>query len=201
MSMNGILRRLTYANVMATLALFVALGGASYAAFKLPKNSVGAKQLKAGAVTPAKLNRGSIGRLAGAQGPRGLVGPQGAIGPQGPIGVQGPLGPAGSAKAWAEYDGNIESVLHSSGGISISKLGTGRYCVNAGVFNATNSVALATIDGSMAGSNPRNQLLVSNNAVNNSCPDPTREFEVVSYSYTSPATYNYADLGFVVAVM
>jgi hypothetical protein len=43
---------LTYANVVATLALFVALGGASYAAVSLPANSVGSKQLRAGAVTP-----------------------------------------------------------------------------------------------------------------------------------------------------
>ena len=32
---------LTYANVMATIAMFLALGGGAYAALKLPKNSVG----------------------------------------------------------------------------------------------------------------------------------------------------------------
>jgi hypothetical protein len=48
--------KLTFANVLACLALFVALGGASYAAMRLPKNSVGSKQLKAGAVTPIKLS-------------------------------------------------------------------------------------------------------------------------------------------------
>ena len=47
--------KLTYANVMATIAVFVALGGASYAAVKLPKNSVGSKQLKKNAVTTAKI--------------------------------------------------------------------------------------------------------------------------------------------------
>lgn len=52
--------RLTYANVMATVAVFLALGGVSYAAFKLPKNSVGAKQLKAGAVTGAKIKNGAV---------------------------------------------------------------------------------------------------------------------------------------------
>ena len=48
--------RPTYANVVATLALVVALGGTSYAAAQLPRNSVGSKQLKAQAVTPAKLS-------------------------------------------------------------------------------------------------------------------------------------------------
>ena len=45
--------RLTYANVIASLALFVALGGSAVAA-GLAKNSVGPNQLKKGAVTAAK---------------------------------------------------------------------------------------------------------------------------------------------------
>ena len=41
--------------VVASLALFVALGGASYAALSVPANSVGSKQLRNGAVTSGKL--------------------------------------------------------------------------------------------------------------------------------------------------
>jgi len=37
---------LTYANVMATIAVFIALGGSSYAAIRLPANSVGTIQIK-----------------------------------------------------------------------------------------------------------------------------------------------------------
>src|SRR5262245_53556312 len=58
--MSRITKRLTYANVIATLALFLALGGASYAAFKLPKKSVGTRQLKPEAVTGAKVKTGSL---------------------------------------------------------------------------------------------------------------------------------------------
>lgn len=47
---NRVTDRLTYANVVATLALFIALGGASYAAVVVPANSVGPKQLRSGAV-------------------------------------------------------------------------------------------------------------------------------------------------------
>lgn len=59
--------RLTYANVMSTIALFVALGGASYAASgALAPGSVGRSQLRARAVTPPKLafayTSGSVGR-------------------------------------------------------------------------------------------------------------------------------------------
>lgn len=46
--------KLTYSNVIATIALFVALGGAAVAA-GLPRNSVGTRQLKRNAVTTAKL--------------------------------------------------------------------------------------------------------------------------------------------------
>jgi len=47
--------RLTYANVVATLALVLAVGGASaFAATQLAKNSVGTRQLKKNAVTGEK---------------------------------------------------------------------------------------------------------------------------------------------------
>jgi len=64
---------LTYANVMATLAVFLVLGGGAYAAFHLPKNSVRSKNivngqakrpdLGANAVNSAKVANGSL-RLA-----------------------------------------------------------------------------------------------------------------------------------------
>jgi hypothetical protein len=50
----------TYSNVMATVAVFLALGGGAYAAFKLPANSVGKRELKNGAVTARKLARGAV---------------------------------------------------------------------------------------------------------------------------------------------
>jgi hypothetical protein len=51
---------LTYANVMATIAVFLALGGAATAALKLPKKSVGTKQLKRSAVSNPKLADGAV---------------------------------------------------------------------------------------------------------------------------------------------
>src|SRR6478672_9459693 len=53
--------RLTYANVTATLALIIAVGGASaFAATQLAKNSVGPKQLKKNAVTTAKIKNEAV---------------------------------------------------------------------------------------------------------------------------------------------
>lgn len=62
--------RLSYANVMATIAVFIALGGAAVAA-GLPPHSVGAKQLKKGAVTPAALRKGAV--TAGKIAPKAVV--------------------------------------------------------------------------------------------------------------------------------
>ena len=58
----GLRPRATYANVMATLALFVALGGGAYAATALPANSVGSKQLKNGSVVAAKIKNNAVTR-------------------------------------------------------------------------------------------------------------------------------------------
>jgi hypothetical protein len=97
---------LTYANVTATLALFLVLaGGSAFAAGRLAKNSVGTKQLRKnavsaakirkGAVTPAKLSAGAKATLTGPHGPVGPQGPRGDRGPQGPKGEEGPGGPKG----------------------------------------------------------------------------------------------------------
>jgi hypothetical protein len=54
-------KHLSYANVIATLALFIALGtGGAYAASKLAPKSVGAKQLRPGAVTADKLRKQAV---------------------------------------------------------------------------------------------------------------------------------------------
>ena len=66
--MQTIRRNLTYANVMATVAVFLALGGSAIALSKnsvgtrqLKKNAVTTKKIKNNAVTAAKIRSGSIG--------------------------------------------------------------------------------------------------------------------------------------------
>lgn len=58
--LRAIQKRLTYANVVATLALFVALGGGSYAAFKLPRNSVSSSHIRTNAVGASEIKRNAI---------------------------------------------------------------------------------------------------------------------------------------------
>lgn len=59
--MKALRSRLTYANVMSTIAVFLVLGGATaFAAGQLGKNTVGSKQLKKNAVTAAKLKKNAV---------------------------------------------------------------------------------------------------------------------------------------------
>ena len=61
----GIRSHLTYANVTATLALFLAIGGGAYAALDLPRDSVGSSELKRNAVTPKELHPRTERQLRG----------------------------------------------------------------------------------------------------------------------------------------
>ena len=54
------LHRPSPALVVACIALFVALSGFGYAAIKLPRNSVGTKQLRNGAVTGKKIAKNAV---------------------------------------------------------------------------------------------------------------------------------------------
>src|SRR3954451_16327990 len=76
-SLAGYLRR----HHVGLLALFMAMSGTAYAA-TLPRNSVGTAQLKANAVTSAKVKNGSLRLSDFARGhlPPSLAGPQGAAG-------------------------------------------------------------------------------------------------------------------------
>jgi hypothetical protein len=95
--MKSRLPKLNYANVIATMALFVALSGVAVAA-GLPKNSVGTKQLKRGAVTAAKLKRGAV--TSGKLGPKSVT--------------------AGKLGANAVLPGNI-----GNGAVTTAKIGAG----------------------------------------------------------------------------
>ena len=121
--MEGLRKHLTFANVVSALALFIALGGASYAAVNLPKNSVGTKQLKGKAVGTKQLKGNAVnsnkvkdfslrakdfkaGQIpSGPTGPVGLPGEDGQPGATGPQGATGPTGPS-TGPAGGDLTGN-----------------------------------------------------------------------------------------------
>jgi hypothetical protein len=98
-------RRPSSATVISVVALFVALGGTSYATVTrlLPKNSVGSSQVINGSLQKGDLSMKAIASLRGPRGARGAqgpAGPQGAGGPQGPQGQKGDKGDTGPSNAY-----------------------------------------------------------------------------------------------------
>lgn len=137
--MKRIRGKLTYANVVATIALFLALSGASaLAASQLAKNSVGAKQLKSNAVTAAKIKTGAVtspkvaaGAIGAAQLANGAVGTS-ALAPgsvnssalgNGAV-TDGKLAD-GSVSTAKLLDGSVTGGKLADGTVSSSKLGDG----------------------------------------------------------------------------
>jgi hypothetical protein len=102
----------SYANVVATLALFIALGGAAVAA-GLPRNSVGPRQIKRGAVNAAKLKRNAVrtGKIA----PRAVT--AGKLGPNAVL--PGNLG-----------NGAVNSAKLGNGAVNASKIRNGSVTTN-----------------------------------------------------------------------
>lgn len=132
--LHRIRTRMSYANVVSTLCLFVLLGGGAYAAVQLDKNSVKSKHLKNGGVKKRDLARGSVdsrkvvdGSLLGAdfasgQIPAGARGPQGERGPQGLPGTVRAYGNVARTGALSPTSRNVVTV---TGGDSPD----GEYCV------------------------------------------------------------------------
>jgi hypothetical protein len=103
--LNRLRPRLTYANALSTIVLFVVLGGGAYATIDrkvgpkdIRKNAIKKKQLAPKAVGRVHLKRGAVGTPAirnGAVTAEKLAPGVAVSGPRGPQGIQGPSGPKG----------------------------------------------------------------------------------------------------------
>ena len=144
--MHRLLPTFTPSGVVSVIALIVALGGTSYAAVSLPRNSVGAMQVRPNAVTSAKVRDGSlmardfrVGQLpagpAGPAGPPGLKGAAGPMGPAGPAGPAGATGPAALPKLVYRVSDSVENAAGSQTFGSVT-CDTGMYVVGGGVYTS-----------------------------------------------------------------
>jgi hypothetical protein len=126
-------------NAVALLALFVALGGTSYAAaalisgFQIKPHSIPRNRLTNKAITQLKGNRGP----RGAQGAQGARGPTGAQGLQGVQGVQGPPGPVRLA-----YETTDVSVAAGSNGLGQVPCPINMVATGGGVTTSSNDPAI-----------------------------------------------------------
>jgi hypothetical protein len=141
--------RLTYANVISSIALFCALAGGAYAATQLPKNSVDTKQLKKNAVTSPKVKDGTLlgkdfkaGQLpAGARGEQGQEGKQGA---------KGETGSRGPSNAYTDFTATQIQIAPSPGTVAATIAIPAGSWVIFGRVNVFNNGILATGDCSLS---------------------------------------------------
>jgi hypothetical protein len=139
-------RRPSPSLVISIVALFVALGGTSYAALTLPRNSVGSAQIKKGSVTAKKIKKNAVTSakvknrslkavdFASGQIPRGPAGQTGAAGAQGlpgeatafaRVGADGTL----DAGTPSQNKGIVQAnVQHNAGTATATSTGVGVYC-------------------------------------------------------------------------
>jgi hypothetical protein len=154
-------------NTIALLALFLALGGTTYAASTalIGKNTVASpqvvngslqtKDLSAKARTALKGNRGPRG-FTGAAGAPGVAGAAGAKGATGAQGIQGIQGPAGTAVAYAHVnaDGTVDTANSKNvANANVEHAAAGVYCfAGLGAIHAfvASPDAFGPVDGILA---------------------------------------------------
>jgi hypothetical protein len=125
-------QRLTYANITATIALFIALGGTSYAALQIPRNSVGSAQLRARSVDSSKVRDRSLRTVDLSVAARNFL--KGQRGPAGPAGPPGPAGGgAGSAAVAVTYPTATGAVAAGEVTSATASCGPGQRVTGGGV--------------------------------------------------------------------
>jgi|RhiMetdeSRZDD1v2_1073273.scaffolds.fasta_scaffold92770_2 collagen triple helix repeat protein len=206
-------------NTIALVALFVALGGTTYAASSalIGTNTVASPQVVNGSLQTTDLsaqarkalkgNRGFRG-LVGARGARGPTGVQGAQGPrglQGTQGIQGPQGLSGPARAYAVVaaDGTVNAALSKN--VTVNKNGAGTYCITlgGGIDPATTTLAASVIF--TFGGDTTATIQVANPAIANVGNCAAGQFEVITRTLISaaagvPVTANRVDEAFSLVV-
>ena len=153
------LPRPTHATVVAYLALFVALGGSSYAAVSLKRNSVKAEHIARNAITTPKVKDGSLlirdfaaGQIpAGAKGEKGEKGDRGE---QGAGGTPGADGAPGTARAYGRVSScgsGLCTITRNKGIAYAFNVGTGTYCVGVTGITPADSVAIVSPTDTVGG--------------------------------------------------
>lgn len=164
MHMRRIRERLSYANVISSMALFIALGGTSYA-LTLPHNSVGSTQIRSRAVGTSEIRTGAVrssevrNRSLGIQdlALRTRESLRGEAGPPGPPGATGQSG--------LTYR---EAIAATGALVRGNAISSGRRAPNEFLVGFRNSVdecvstaTLATVEGGSPTTPPAGRITVA----------------------------------------
>jgi hypothetical protein len=178
---RGLRARLNYANVMATIALFVALGGGAWAASSGLVSSSGLVQecvgshggvprvVRAHARCPrhtlplflATPGATALRGLRGKTGPRGRTGRTGATGPTGPAGPQGPAAPGSYAFSLTSASGPEQAVAAKFAGSDEVRLVCGAGKCSAQVLVAGSVGVLGSDVRGAANATPKSTTLIN----------------------------------------
>jgi hypothetical protein len=193
---------MSYANVIATVALFLALGGGGAVAIASSTTSRRTSHKNASPNRGPRGPRGPRGFRGPAGGPKGAkgnTGPAGQNGATGAAGAPGAPGPAGSAVGFADIaaDGtitnskNVQLVSHIAA--------SGVYCLKLTTGTPQNVTAM--IDNS--GADPRSAFVAGTtnaSAVAGGCPAGS-QIEVATGDIGIPASNgDFSDKGFFVTI-
>ncbi len=211
--MKKIGKHLSFSNVIAALALFIALGGSAYAVGKntigtkqLKNNAVTAKKIKKNAVTSAKIKNGAVtgAKLGSVPGSKVSVDTLGKVPSAAQADNAAVATSAGTATTAENLDGQSEFFLKLQGGQSQEIARHGQVGLTATCLADDNGddviriTAFTTVDGAVlsadydknGGPNPGDFLNVNT-------PDSEREFEEATQATGETYVDAEIDSGFV----
>ena len=199
--------KLTYSNVMATVAVFAALGGTSYAAVVLT-----GKNIKDSSLTTKDVKNRSLlkrdfkpGQLpAGERGPQGVPGRDGVNGQNG---VDGQNGAPGTAAGYIRVDHNsltgtgsvvegtgrtLANPPRSKGVLSVHRTADNRYCFDLS-FTAEVAVGNTFINnGAFVATSVRRDT----GSPPTGCPASHGDAEAIVYDQSDASQAKHADVSF-----
>lgn len=202
--LRGLRNRLTYANVVATIALFAAVGGGTFAIARVPRGGndgpidacYKARGRDAGDVRlllrGTRCRRGERKVTWNTRGRQGLTGPAGAPGVPGTPGADGatgPQGPAGTARAHVRVRPATCTVIPSdcalerARGVSqVRRVGTGSYCIVAPGIDGRLVPAAASVDfwHTASPEGDASAMAMSADETTLDCPQDATSFAVVT---------------------
>ena len=196
--MKQLRKRLTYSNVMSSIAVFLVLGGGAAFAAGLAKNSVGPKQLKKNAVTSAKIKNNAVtaakiqnGAITGAKVNAGSLGTvpnathAGTADNAGNANNANAVGGVGAAELSYSADGGTQTV-YDRGGLKITaSCSGGAITVTATTSKQNSSIYTTVVDTDVQNNN-------ANEDEETEAFDPGENFNLLATNDGNPGLATFA---------
>jgi len=181
--LSALRARLSFANVMSVIALFLSLGGAGYAAGVVPFNSVGTAQLQNDAVNSSKVKNRTLKAVDFAHGQL-KAGPRGAAGAAGPAGPAGPTSTPDPALFYTQAQENARYL----GGALVTVVASSA-TVNPGTFGLATATCPAGYQVISGGEDPQTVGGLMDLATSEPLIEDTNLFSLVDGQHGAPTAW------------